>query len=38
MLVERYIELYTTEDYQHWEGNWELIYGSPYAIGYPSKY
>jgi Uma2 family endonuclease len=32
MLAERYIELYTLEDYQQWEGNWELIYGSPYAM------
>jgi hypothetical protein len=20
------------EEYQQWEGDWELIYGSPYAI------
>jgi len=32
MLVQRYIELYTVEDYQNWEGDWELIYGSPYAM------
>jgi len=32
MLAERYIELYTLEDYQLWEDNWELIYGYPYAI------
>ncbi|CAA6821110.1 MAG: Unknown protein [uncultured Sulfurovum sp.] len=32
MLAEKYIELYTIEDYQHWEGEWELIYGSPYAM------
>ena len=23
---------YTYEDYQHWEGDWELIEGIPYAI------
>jgi len=32
MLTQRYIELYSVEDYQHWEGDWELIYGSPYAM------
>ncbi len=25
-------EHYTTEDYQHWEGDWELIEGIPYAM------
>ncbi len=25
-------EHYTTEDYQHWEGDWELIDGMPYAM------
>ena len=32
MLAQQYIELYTLEDYQHWEGDWELIYGYPYAM------
>ncbi|CAA6800080.1 MAG: Unknown protein [uncultured Sulfurovum sp.] len=32
MLAGRYIELYTLDDYRHWEDNWELIYGSPYAM------
>jgi len=32
MLAEKYIELYTLEDYQQWEDNWELIYGYPYAM------
>jgi len=27
-----YIEHYTYEDYKHWEGDWELIYGIPYAM------
>ena len=27
-----YIEHYTYEDYKHWEGDWELIYGVPYAM------
>ncbi|CAA6804427.1 MAG: Unknown protein [uncultured Sulfurovum sp.] len=32
MLTQNYIELYTLDDYRHWEDNWELIYGSPYAM------
>lgn len=32
MLAHQYIEHYTIEDYNHWEGNWELIYGIPYAM------
>lgn len=27
-----YQEYYTHEDYQHWEGDWELIEGMPYAM------
>ena len=27
-----YQEYYTVEDYQHWEGDWELIEGMPYAM------
>jgi len=27
-----YQEYYTLEDYQNWEGNWELIEGMPYAM------
>jgi len=27
-----YQEHYTFNDYQHWEGNWELIEGMPYAM------
>ena len=27
-----YQEYYTLEDYQYWEGNWELIEGMPYAM------
>jgi len=32
MLAQNYIESYSVEDYQHWKGDWELIYGSPYAM------
>jgi len=27
-----YIEHYTKEDYKHWDKQWELIYGQPYAM------
>jgi Uma2 family endonuclease len=27
-----YDEKYTIEDYNHWEGDWELIYGDAYAM------
>ncbi len=27
-----YQEYYTLDDYQHWEGNWELMGGMPYAM------
>jgi Uma2 family endonuclease len=27
-----YDEKYTVEDYNHWEGDWELIYGDAYAM------
>ncbi|MEO1927488.1 MAG: Uma2 family endonuclease [Nautiliaceae bacterium] len=26
------IEYYTYDDYKHWEGDWELIYGQPIAM------
>ena len=26
------LETYTYEDYKNWEGDWELIYGHPYAM------
>lgn len=32
MLAQTYTEYYTVEDYQHWQDNWELIHGSPYAM------
>ncbi len=32
MLAQTYTEYYTVEDYQHWQDDWELIYGSPYAM------
>ena len=31
-MVLAYQEYYTLEDYQHWEGDWELIKGMPYAM------
>jgi len=31
-VVLAYQEYYTLDDYQHWEGNWELIAGMPYAM------
>jgi Uma2 family endonuclease len=27
-----YEEYYTIKDYERWEGDWELIYGQPYAM------
>ena len=33
MLAENYLEHYTVADYQHWEGDWELVHGFPYAMG-----
>ena len=32
MLAEVYTEHYTVKEYEQWEGDWELIYGSPYAM------
>jgi len=32
MGAREYLEYYTYEDYQNWEGDWELIDGSPYAM------
>ena len=32
MGVRAYEEHYTYEDYEHWEGDWELLYGHPYAM------
>jgi Uma2 family endonuclease len=32
MAAEKYIEYYTVNDYQQWEGDWELVYGVPYAM------
>lgn len=32
MLAQIYMDHYTVEDYQQWKGDWELIYGSPYAM------
>ncbi len=30
--IEKIIPYYTYEDYKHWEGQWELIDGLPYAM------
>lgn len=32
MLARQYTEHYSIDDYQHWEGEWELIGGIPYAM------
>lgn len=32
MLQQQYIQKYTQSDYQHWEDDWELINGYPYAM------
>ena len=29
---KEYLPNYTYDDYKKWEGNWELIYGVPYAM------
>ena len=31
-LAQKYLPHYTIEDYEVWEGNWELIQGIPYAM------
>lgn len=33
-----YSEYYTVEDYQQWEGDWELIYGKAYAMSPSPSY
>ena len=35
--LRNYLPHYTVEDYQHWEGDWELIGGIPYAMA-PSPF
>ena len=32
LLKQEDLPSYSDEDYQHWEGNWELIEGIPYAM------
>jgi len=32
MVALAYEEYYTIDDYKKWEGDWELIYGKPYAM------
>jgi len=34
-LAERYPVRYTVEDWKHWQGDWELIEGIPYAMASP---
>ncbi len=34
-LVERYPVRYTVEDWKHWQGDWELVEGVPYAMASP---
>jgi Uma2 family endonuclease len=31
-IKKEYLPHYTYEEYKKWEGNWELIYGVPYAM------
>ncbi|ACO04753.1 MAG TPA: Uma2 family endonuclease [Persephonella sp.] len=31
-IAEKFLPKYTVEDYQKWEGDWELIKGIPYAM------
>jgi Uma2 family endonuclease len=31
-IKKEYLPNYTYDDYKKWEGNWELIYGIPYAM------
>jgi Uma2 family endonuclease len=32
MLVHKYLPNYSVEDYNRWEGDWELIQGIPYSL------
>ncbi len=34
-LAEKYPIRYTVEDWKHWQGDWELIEGVPYAMASP---
>ncbi len=34
-LAERYPVRYTVEDWKHWQGDWELVEGIPYAMASP---
>ncbi len=34
-LAERYPVRYTIEDWKHWQGDWELVEGIPYAMASP---
>jgi len=35
-VVYKYLPRYTVEDYQRWEGDWELIEGIPYSLASPT--
>ena len=32
VIKQEYLPNYTYDDYKNWEGNWEVIYGVPYAM------
>ncbi len=34
-LAEKYPMKYTVEDWKHWQGDWELVEGVPYAMASP---
>jgi len=34
-LAEKYLVRSTIEDWKHWQGDWELVGGIPYAIALP---
>ncbi len=36
-LAERYPVRYTVEDWRHWQGDWELVEGVPYAMASPRQ-
>jgi len=35
-LAERFLPHYTVQDYESWQGDWELIEGVPFALASPS--
>ena len=36
LLKEKHLPRYTVEDYERWQGDWELVEGIPYALASPS--